>query len=124
MKLTKSQLKQIIKEELLQLEMFDTGSAGGPGGVLPSPEGPPSNRDEAREVEGVPESAIKEFLLKGGFYGDPADPDLDELEQEWGYIRGYLREPIKMIWDAKQNANIDYQETMDYDEYQDESGRD
>ena len=29
MKITKSQLKQIIKEELLVLELFDTGSAGG-----------------------------------------------------------------------------------------------
>ena len=28
MKITKEQLKQIIKEEILQLEMFDTGSAG------------------------------------------------------------------------------------------------
>jgi len=28
MKITKAQLKQIIKEEILQLEMFDTGSAG------------------------------------------------------------------------------------------------
>jgi len=28
MKLTKSQLKQIIKEEILVLELFDTGSAG------------------------------------------------------------------------------------------------
>ena len=35
MKLTKSKLKQIIKEELfLHLEMFDTGSAGEPAGAM------------------------------------------------------------------------------------------
>ena len=28
MKLTKTQIKQLIKEEILQLELFDTGSAG------------------------------------------------------------------------------------------------
>jgi len=101
MKLTKSKLKQIIKEEL--------------GKTL---------NETSQEIEGVPESAIKEFLLKGGFYGVPEDPDLDELEQEWGYIRGYLREAIKMIWEAKKNAYYDYQETVEHDEYQDEYGRD
>ena len=98
MKLTKQQLKQIIKEEV--------------GKTL---------NETSQEIEGVPESAIKEFLLKGGFYGVPEDPDHEEMEQEWGYIRGYLREAIKMIWDAKENAHIDWQETverdMDYDEY-------
>jgi len=101
MKLTKSKLKQIIKEEL--------------GKTL---------NETSQEIEGVPESAIKEFLLKGGFYGDPKDPDRVELEQEWGYIRGYLREAIKMIWEAKKNAYYDYQETVEHDEYQDEYGRD
>ena len=38
MKLTKSQLKQLIYEELVHLEMFDTGSAGEPAGAMSNAE--------------------------------------------------------------------------------------
>jgi hypothetical protein len=77
MKITKKQLKQIIKEEILVLEMFDTGSAGELAGAMSNEEKKTACETAGGEwVEGVGCKGLEESSTDW----DELDPDSTHLD--------------------------------------------